>query len=138
MGVDTNLAIVDGIMILTIEAHITPRGLLHTVIVLILTLISLLMLYKWIDRRRKKVTVHSGVAPIVGPAAQWTRPVGRKNKKAKRKVVRSGHIPAYDEWPEYEAEHRALLAELAKESVRAKRRAKRKRNKDNRWFRNGN
>jgi hypothetical protein len=135
MGVDTNLTIVDGIMILTIETHITPRGLLHTVIVFTFTLIFLLMLYKWIDRRRKKVPAYSGVAPTVGPAAKWTRPVKWKNKKAKRNNIRSGHIPAYDEWPELEPEHIALLTEQAKERVRVKRRAKRKRNRDNRWFR---
>jgi hypothetical protein len=138
MGVDTNLTIVDWIMILTIETHITPRGLLHTVIVLIFTLIFLLMLYKWIDRRRKKVTVHSSVAPTVGPAVEWTRPVMRKNKKAKHNKKGPGHIPAYDEWSDFEAEHRQMLAEQAKERVRAKRRAKRKRNRNNRWFREGN
>jgi hypothetical protein len=135
MGVNTNLTIVDGIIVLAIETQITSRGLLHTVIVLALILISLLMLHKLVDRRRKKETVHSSVAPTVGPAVEWTRPVKRKNKKAKRNKMRSGHILAYDEWPEWEPEYRALLAELAKERVRVKRRAKRKRNRDNRWFR---
>jgi hypothetical protein len=137
MGVDTNLTIIDGIMVLTIESQITTRGLIHTVIVIVLTLISLLTLYKWTERRRMMVTVHSSVAPTMEPAVEWTKPNKRTCKKAKHKKKKPGHIPAYDEWPEYETEHRLMLAEQVKERVRAKRRAKRKRNRDNTWFRQG-
>jgi hypothetical protein len=109
------------------------------------------MLYKWTDRRRKTEpvhtrvdeaeTVHTDVPPTFflneEPTPEWTNP-SRQKKKAKRSKKRPGHIPAYDEWPELESEHRAMLAEQARERVRVKRRAKRKRNRDNRWFRNGN
>jgi hypothetical protein len=136
MGVDTGLTIVDGVIVLTVQT--TSRGLLYTTLVLVLTIISLHTLYKWTERRRKAKIVHSNVAPTFflpdEVTKEWVNP-SKLKKKAKRNKKRPGHIPAYDEWPEYEAEHRQMLAEQSKERVRAKRRAKRKRARDNKWFR---
>jgi hypothetical protein len=139
MGVDTNLTIVDGVIVLTVQT--TSRGLLYTTLVLVLTIISLHTLYKWTERRRKAKIVHSNVPPTFylpdEVTKEWTNP-SKLKKKAKRNKKRPGHIRAYDEWPEWEPEHRAQLAEEARERVRAQKRAKRKRYKDNKWFRNGN
>ena len=142
MGVHTNFTITEGILVLTVETQITTQGLLHTVIVIVLTIFSLLMLYKWTGRTREAVTKHTRDAPTFfvneEPAEAWVNPYRLKKKKAKRKQKnKPGHIPDYDEWPEWELDHIALLAEQAQERVRAKRRAKRKKNKDNMWFREG-
>jgi hypothetical protein len=136
MGVDTNLTIIYGVTVLTIESQIATPGLQHTVIVIVLTLIYLPMIYKWTEIRRKMVTAHSNVAPTVEPAVEWTKPIRRKRKKVQHKKKAPGHIPAYDEWPEYEIEHRLMVAEQARQRLCAKQKAK-KRNRNNKWFKKG-
>jgi hypothetical protein len=97
------------------------------------------MYYKWTGRKRVAVTKPRKEAPIFFLCEEfhkeWVNPHKLRKKRAKNKKKRPGHIPAYDEWPEWEPEHRAMLAAEAREAVREKKRAKRKRYKNNRWWR---
>jgi hypothetical protein len=87
-------------------------------------------------RKQPKVDPRKQQWKYVRSVRQMRRADNKQRKKlAKNKLKRPGHIPAYDEWPEWEPEHRALLAAEARELVRERKRAKRKRYKINKWWR---
>jgi hypothetical protein len=137
MGASTNFTVTDGVLVFTTETGIIIRVLICTVILITLLLITLLMIYKWTGQRHKVTRLDTHIVSTADVPPEWDQQ-GRRQRRIVNYQPDGGasrHRPGHAEWPSSNVQRKLKQANNAAKCRANKKKQKRIRNKNNKWYR---